>query len=133
MAGDRMIRVTMMLVSLLLPLSANAAPEAERGRALFESTCAECHDDTAVQARLQGPPLFGVIGRPVGSVKGFGYSDALKKAGSTGKTWTEAELDAFLADPDKSVPGGYMPVAVTDAAERADLIAYFKTLMAKKP
>lgn len=128
-----MIRVTMMLVGLVLPLSANAAPQVERGRGLFESTCAECHDDTPAQARLQGPPLFGVIGRQAGSIKGFGYSDALRKAGSTGKTWTEAELDAFLADPDRSVPGGYMPVAVTDAAERADLIAYLKTLIAKKP
>lgn len=133
MAGDRMIRVTMMLLGLLLPLSANAAPDAERGRALFEGACAECHDDTPAQQRLQGPPLFGVIGRQVGSVKGFGYSDALRQAGGTGKTWTEAELDAFLADPDKSVPGGYMPVAVTDAAERVDVIAYLKTLIAKKP
>lgn len=128
-----MIRITMMLAGLLLPLSANAAPEAERGRALFEGACAECHDDSPAQQRLQGPPLFGVIGRQAGSVMGFGYSDALRKAGSVGKTWTEAELDAFLADPDKSVPGGYMPVAVTESTERADMIAYLKTLIAKKP
>jgi cytochrome c2 len=113
--------------------TATAGPDVDRGKALFEGTCAECHDDSSRAERLQGPPLFGVVGRKVGSVSGFGYSESLKKAGSGGKIWTESELDAFLADPDKAMPGGYMPLAVTEEAERLDLIAYLKTLVAKKP
>lgn len=130
-----MKRFTLTVLSgLLLAGSASAGPDAKRGQALFEGTCAECHDNSASAERLQGPPLFGVVGRKVGSVNGFGYSEALKKAGSNGRTWSEADLDAYLADPDKAIPGGYMPVAVTEKGERLDLIAYLKTLVvAKKP
>jgi cytochrome c len=40
-------------------------------------------------------------------------------------TWSRETLDAFLADPQKVVPANRMPFAgVTDARERADLIAY---------
>ena len=31
---------------------------------------------------MQGPPLFGVVGRKVGAEPGFGYSDALKGQGA---------------------------------------------------
>jgi cytochrome c2 len=116
----------------LLPLTANAAaPDPKQGRALYSKTCVTCHDDSASQERLQGPPLFGVVGRKVGSAKGFGYSDAMKRANASGKTWTEAELDAYLADPEKAVPGGYMPLAVLEKADRLNLIAYLKALTVK--
>ncbi len=118
------------LVFLLLPLSANAAvPNTEQGRALYAATCVKCHDDTATKERLQGPPLFGVVGRKIGSVKGFGYSDALKKANDAGRSWSEAELDAYLADPEKTMPGGYMPLAVPEEANRLNLIAYLKSFV----
>lgn len=128
-----MKRPMLVLLGLLMPLSAVAAPDAEQGRALYAQTCVKCHDDTATQERLQGPPLSGVVGRKVGSVKGFGYSDALKKANGAGRTWSEAELDAYLANPDKAMPGGYMPLAVPDKADRLNLITYLKTLVAKEP
>ncbi len=125
-----------LILMTLSPLAANAEalPDAGRGQAVFAQTCAECHDDTPAQERLQGPPLFGVVNRKAGAVKGFGYSDAMKRANAQGRTWSEAELDTYLADPEKAVPGGYMPVAVTEKGERLDLIAYLKTLdVAKKP
>ena len=126
------MRVTILLMGLLLPLPAAAGtPDVEQGRGLYAQTCVKCHDDTETKERLQGPPLFGVVGRKVGSVKGFGYSDALRTANGAGRTWTEAELDAYLADPDAAMPGGFMPLAVPEKADRLNLVAYLKTLVAK--
>lgn len=124
-----MTRCLLLGVALLAsPLSAAATDPVYQGQILFGKTCAKCHDDSLLQERLQGPPLFGVVGRKVGSAKGFGYSDALKKANADGKVWTEEALDTYLADPDKAMPGGFMPLAVPDKGERLSLIAYLKSL-----
>ena len=41
----------------------------------------------------------------------------------------DKNLDAFLSDPQKLVPGNVMPFSgVADAKQRADLIAYLKTV-----
>ena len=47
---------------------------------------------------------------------------------SSGIVWDEAKLDAFIANPAKLVPGTNMAILVPDAQERADVIAYVKTL-----
>jgi cytochrome c len=44
-----------------------------------------------------------------------------------GLRWDEATLDAFIADPRRTVPGIAMDFfGIKDADERADLIAYLK-------
>jgi len=59
-------------------------------------------------------------------VPDFVYSDALK---ATRKTWTEAELDAYLADPRGAMHGVRMFFkGLPDADQRADVIAVLKTL-----
>jgi glucose/arabinose dehydrogenase len=55
----------------------------------------------------------------------------MTKAGEAGKTWTRQELDVFLRDPGKVVPGTSMPVAVADARERAAVIDYLASLSGK--
>jgi cytochrome c len=61
-----------------------------------------------------------------GTAKGFtNYSAALKRSGIT---WTEASLDRWLADPQALVPGQAMGVNLPDAGERADVIAFLRTL-----
>ena len=55
---------------------------------------------------------------------GFAYSPALK---ASTLVWTTANLDQFLADPAKTVPGTAMPIKVPDAAQRAALISYLAT------
>jgi cytochrome c len=45
------------------------------------------------------------------------------------RTWDAEALDAYVADPQKSVPGNTMPFAgIADARQRADLIAYLATV-----
>ena len=69
----------------------------------------------------QGPPLAGVVGRRAGAAPGFAYSTALK---TSRLVWTRANLDRFLADPQKAIPGSAMPVHVADPATRAAIIDY---------
>lgn len=103
---------------------AASAEDAAAGKAMFGARCGGCHSAEAAKSGPAGPSLKGVYGRRIASLPDFAYSAALKaKAG----TWTAPELDAFLSSPVKFAPGGKMYAAVTDAKDRASLIAYLKT------
>lgn len=123
------LRFTTLLV--LLSLSLPACTEAQSvtaGKVYFQTNCALCHDVSVDKATFQGPPLFGVAGRKIGSTKTFSYGDALKSAGVKGQRWTDAKLDAFLKDPQNLMPGTQMPVKVEDDKDRKSVIAYLKSL-----
>ena len=68
---------------------------------------------------------MGVVGRRVGSLSHFTYTQALKGAGYT---WDSARLDHFLINPLAAVPGTTMPMPVPDPQSRADVIAYLSSL-----
>ncbi len=119
-----------MLAGVALAFAAGAAPAASNNGALegdpkngeaIYARCLACH---ALAYDRTGPRHCGLFGRRAGTVKGFAYSEAMKRA-KIG--WNEKTLDRFLADPLKTVPGTAMGYAgVTDRKERADLIAYLK-------
>jgi cytochrome c2 len=110
--------------------AAGKAPAAPSGARLF-AQCAVCHtaappDTPAGKQRLVGPPLWGVVGRPAGSIEGFNYSRAMK---NSGLVWDEATLDRYLANPQEVLPGTLMSYAgEPDPAKRAALIEHLKTL-----
>ncbi|MFT4075800.1 MAG: PQQ-dependent sugar dehydrogenase [Asticcacaulis sp.] len=121
-----------MILSGMSACSKAASPEQiAAGKAVFTANCALCHDASPAMARLQGPPLFGVVGRTIGGAVGFDYSSALKTAHARGEKWNESSLDAFLADPQTAMPGSKMPVNVPDPTERRNLIAYLTSLKGK--
>jgi cytochrome c len=98
-----------------------------RGEALYRARCTACH---SVDYNGVGPAHRGVFGRAAGQAAGFSaYSAALKQSGLV---WTEQSLERWLSDPEKLVPGQRMGVNVPDATERADLIAYLKSLGARR-
>jgi cytochrome c len=99
-----------------------AAGDAQRGEQVYESRCGGCH---AVESDRVGPRHAGVFGRRAGSVKGFDYSDALAKSRVV---WDEATLTRWLADPEAVIPGQRMGYRLGDAAARADVVAYLRTL-----
>ena len=99
---------------------ADAAPDATHGRELFGERCAACH---ALDSNKLGPMLGGVVGRRAGAAAGYNYSAALKAADLI---WSKTSLDAWLADPQKFVPGAKMPVRVLDPSARKDLVAYLQ-------
>jgi cytochrome c len=113
-------------VPSLLALPASAGPgDAARGERAFQR-CYACHSvDPQEAARLQGPSLYRIIGRPAAAVAGFEYSDAMRQKGADGLVWDVATLERYLADPEAVVPGTNMSVPpLRDEAERADLLAY---------
>ena len=106
------------LASSLLASNVNAAPPAAF------ATCAACHSSDG--AHGLGPSAMGLYGRKAGTAKGFTYSAAMKRAGVT---WDEQTLDAFIADPQKSIPGNVMPFpGEADPKQRAEIIDYLKNL-----
>lgn len=105
------------------PALANPAGDAVAGKKAY-AACGVCHAVVANKNGV-GPSLFGITGKAAGSTPGFKYSDAMKAAGK----WTPEKLDAFLADPKKTVPGNKMPFAgIKDPKRRADIVAYIQTL-----
>jgi cytochrome c2 len=100
--------------------------DAAQGKVLFQERCGLCHTAAPDDGDGgQGPALAGVVGRKAGSAAGFHYTQALR---TSGRVWTPAALDIFLAAPSKDVPGTNMPVATPSPKDRADLIAYLATV-----
>ena len=67
--------------------------------------CKACHaitaeDGTAIQKGGKvGPNLYGIIGRQIGALEGYGYGASIVTAGADGTVWDEAMLAAYLLDP----------------------------------
>jgi cytochrome c len=109
----------------IVSTSALAAGNAANGQGVFDR-CAICHSNTKTGGNKIGPNLFGVVGRKAGTYAGFSYSSAMT---SYGAVWTDAKLDAFITSPQTAVPGNKMPFGgLSNATQRADLIAYLDTL-----
>lgn len=108
------------------PAWAQAAPllptrgDPSRGLAIYQG-CMGCH---SLDENDVGPKHRGVVGRRAASVPGYAYSPALR---ASRMTWNEANLDAWLADPQRLVPGTKMYFSVAGAQDRADIIAYLRT------
>jgi len=125
-----MDRLAGLLASVALALAASATPaqakdaalqvDPNNGEAIY-ARCLACH---ALAYDRTGPRHCGLFGRHAGSVKGFPYSEAMKRSKIV---WDEKSLDRFLASPLTVVPGTTMGYAgIQDNKERADLIAYLK-------
>ncbi|GJD48586.1 hypothetical protein OPKNFCMD_1309 [Methylobacterium crusticola] len=101
--------------------------EGATGEGLFAEKCSGCHQSVRVSGPRIGPPLRGVVGRPVASVRDYpDYSPALRQLGGV---WTEERLDAFLRAPRVASPGTTMEFAgAVSAQERAAVIGYLGTL-----
>jgi cytochrome c2 len=124
------------VLAFALPVEETAGGEAEAPQvdlvALFSNpdlavgekdfrACTACHSLAPGENKV-GPSLHGVVGRPVASVEGFSYSDAMAAHGGE---WTPEQLFHFLGDPKGQVPGTKMSFAgIKDPQERADVIAY---------
>lgn len=86
--------------------------------------CVACHTVKPAQNRI-GPTLYGIVGAKKAAVPGFVYSPALKAEKGV---WSEAELDAYIANPRAKVPGTRMVYpGMADAEKRKRLIAWLKT------
>jgi cytochrome c len=108
-----------------------ASADATKGEAIFKK-CTSCHTSESGGANKVGPNLFEVLNRPLASHEGFSYSAALKDFAQGGSVvWDYDHLNHFLEGPKKYIAGTAMGFAgVKKETERADLIAYLRTLSA---
>ena len=87
--------------------------------------CVVCHSLEKGAPWRVAPTLWGIVGAPKAEAKGYGYSQALATAGGT---WTVMDLNEYLANPGKFLPGTSKVVSVTDPAERTRIIEFLGTL-----
>jgi cytochrome c len=88
--------------------------------------CLSCHAIGPDEPALDGPSLWGVVGRPIASAPDFEYSDALRR--HEGR-WDRATLDRFLAAPQEFAPGARMAFGgVRSATDRKVVLDFLETL-----
>ena len=122
------------------PTAAPATPPAQSLNALLATAnadsgkthaviCTTCHTLNKGGPNRIGPNLYGVVGSPIAEDRGgYDFSDALKTKGK-GQTWTFANLDTWLTNPQNFAHGTKMTFAgFPKAKDRADIIAYLNTL-----
>ncbi|NND49434.1 MAG: cytochrome c family protein [Rhizobiales bacterium] len=108
-----------------------AAGDAEKGQKSAKK-CAACHTFDDGGANKVGPNLYGVIGRSMGAVDGFAYSDALQAKAS--ESWTYEDMAGFLAAPKQWLPGTTMGFGgLKKPTDVADVIAYLRTVSPDAP
>lgn len=98
-------------------------PGHERGRRAFEA-CAACHTLTPDGGNRAGPSLFGVIGRRIGTLPGYPYSEALKKGDIVWTAETIGKL--FEVGPSRYTPGTKMPEQIVAEGDREALVRFIE-------
>jgi len=84
--------------------------------------CVVCHSLEQDGPFRVAPNLWGIVGADKARDRdGFAYSEALLKKGGT---WTEEDLDEFLANASTFAPGSNKSIRVADADERKKIIDY---------
>ncbi len=120
----RAFRLSFILFVLGTFVPTTFAQDAAAGKSAYQQQCSVCHSVDGSNG--VGPSLKGIVGSKSGEIPGFRFSRAMKGANIV---WDAKTLDAYLTDPQKAVPGNQMPFSgMTDAKQRADVIAYLATL-----
>lgn len=106
--------------------SAGRIPGEPWGRGTAADSCVVCHSLERGGPFRVAPNLFGIVGAEKARDRDwYGYTAALRQKGGT---WTEADLDQYLADASAFAPGTTKTIRITDPEERKQIIAFLKTL-----
>jgi len=104
-----------------------AAKDATAGKKVFKK-CKACHLANKKKNKV-GPHLVDLFGRKAGSIEGYRYSKAIKKAGDEGLVWNVKTLDVFLTKPKKMIPKTKMPFrGIKKEKQRNALLCYIKSV-----
>ncbi len=130
MKFTKLISLCAASVVFIAASGALAAGDIAKGKRLAKK-CTVCHTLNKGGKNKLGPNLFGIMGKPAASVKGYKYSKAMA---SSGIIWDEVNFTEFLTRPKKFLKGTKMSYfGLKKASQRADLLAYFKTLTDAAP
>lgn len=107
-------------------ISLVGSANADAGKTAF-GKCLACHTAEKGAGNKLGPNLWGVVGRPKGSIADFtGYSAAMKEKGGN---WSFEELAQFINKPGSVIQGTKMIFpGIKDPQAIADVLAYVRTL-----
>ncbi|MGH9699761.1 MAG: c-type cytochrome [Candidatus Acidiferrales bacterium] len=105
---------------------ARAEANAARGAQLFSRQCTACHSVQPGE-QLTGPSLSNIWNHKAGTVDGFRrYSNAMQRLDVT---WDASNLDSWLGDPQRFLPGTSMAFpGIASSADRRDITAYLKAV-----
>ncbi len=99
--------------------------------------CRFCHNfQPGGDQHKVGPNLYLIMGQRVGGVPGFGYSEAMEKARAAGMVWTEENMAAYIADPERFMPGTSMIISsgpIRDPKVQAAIVNILKRETAPRP
>lgn len=115
--------------ALLAAGAAQAEPAGDvaAGERVF-ARCRSCHQVGESARNLAGPQLNGVIGRTSGTVPGYAYTPALKKAAIV---WDRDTIAIFVKTPQALVKGTHMiAIGALTPADIDDLVTYLGSFAA---
>jgi cytochrome c2 len=107
-----------------IPREQLVAANYRQGMLAFQKRCSACHSLAEGGNDMAGPNLHGLFARDAGSKPGFSFSAALEQAGGR---WTPERVEAWLADPQRYIPGNQM--LLPEPVPEADRIALISFLM----
>ena len=114
-------------VALVAATGAAQAQDLAAGEQSFRK-CLPCHSVGEDAKNKIGPVLNGLEGRKSGTVEGYNYSEANKKAEIV---WSEVAFKDYIVNPMAKVPGTKMAFAgIKNEKEIADLWAYLSQFKA---
>ncbi|HIJ83223.1 MAG TPA: c-type cytochrome [Magnetococcales bacterium] len=130
--------ISLALLAMVAGLWIRMRADTQIGERLAKNNCDVCHDMTRSKKTEKGPYLWGIVGRPAGSVD-YPYSGPfLNRIQETPLVWTEENLERFITNPTLFIPQVQMaqhtvehPLAfegMDSSANRRDLVAWLKTL-----
>ena len=98
-----------------------ASTSVAEGAKVFKK-CTACHSIAEGGGNKIGPALWGVLGRPAGSIPDYKYSKAMA---AHSKNWSFEEMNGFLIKPKGWIKGTKMSFAgLKKAKDRAAVILY---------
>jgi len=106
-----------------------ATTDIKSGEATFKKVCTLCHNGDKGGPNKVGPNLWNIVDNTAAHKEDFNYSQAMLDRKATGIRWDEEQLYRYLFAPKQYVVGTKMSfIGIKDDKERADLVAYLKTL-----
>jgi cytochrome c len=124
---SRMKRLVLVATAFFSLCGVSQAQDLAAGEQSFRK-CLPCHSVGEDARHKIGPTLNGLDGRKSGTISGYNYTEANKKAEIV---WGEETFKAYITNPMARIPGTKMAFGgIKNEKEIADLWAYLKQFKA---